>query len=201
MWFNMFAWYVEFKSKVEYVKVAFWNLSFTFHLCSSFHNIHICSMSIVICLLTWKFQMLSNVSKWQLENFQRNFEEGQKLNNVHRLVLKLTEKSCLVDNIWNWQDVQTNNSWTLVIWCRYCSRSIIKSIQLKVREVLCERFLPGCSIRSKRAAIQDLQNMRIIWSGKLRWWWWSRWPARTTGWQAEQGEQQKVGNLKKIFIE
>ena len=62
-------------------------------------------------------------------------------------------------------------------------------------------FLPGCSIRSKRAAIQDLQNMRIIWSGKLRWWWWSRWPARTTGWQAEQGEQQKVGNLKKIFIE
>ena len=84
-----------------------------------------------------------------------------------------------------------------MIWCRYCSRSIIKSIQLKVREVLCERFLPGCSIRSKRAAIQDLQNMRIIWSGKLRWWWWSWWPARTTGWQAEQGEQQKVGNLKK----
>ena len=84
--------------------------------------------------------------------------------------------------------------WTLVIWCRYCSRSIIKSIQPKVREVLCE---PGCSIRSKRAAIQDLQNMRIIWSGVLRWWWWSWWPARTTGWQAEQGEQQKVGNLKK----
>ena len=112
------------------------------------------------------------------------------------------EKSCLVDNIWNWQDVQTNDSWTLVIWCRCCSRSIIKSIQPKVREALYELFfLPGCSIRSKRAAIQDLQNVRIIWPGVLRWWcWWSWWPARTTGWQAEQGEQQKVGNLKKSSL-
>ena len=50
------------------------------------------------------------------------------------------EKSCLVDNIWNWQDVQTDDSWTLVIWCRCCSRSIIKSIQPKVREALYELF-------------------------------------------------------------
>ena len=61
-------WNSDISPKVEYLKVAFWDLSFTFHLCSSFHNIHICSMSIVICLLTWKFQMLSYI--WLHDNWK-----------------------------------------------------------------------------------------------------------------------------------